>query len=213
MRMKLVVSILLVLVVLNLSMFVMGEAKGSRGNNPLDDLMDRTREGLFVGGGVAYGTTRVTVSKDNYKIVEDDELGYLAGGTSGYMRWRIGYATSEHLAFYVTSAFEELQPELGVMAFSEDYPGYYFHALIGYSSADYAVDRIFWEQGRGRNSEVMSFAGGIGYEFRPHFMTEFTLGYSRPSFVARYYDFGGPKDVNFTLNHLTFFASFNYLFY
>ncbi len=196
------------------SLFSMADAQVPKGNNPLDDLFDRRKEGLFIGGGVAYGTTNVTVISDEYKIVDENEKALLGGGTSGYMRWRIGYATSKYLAFYITSDFTNLQPQLGVMHFSEDYPaGYYTHVLIGYSSADAAVGSLSYEPGSKASNNTLSFAGGIGYEFRPHFMIEFTLGYSQHTLTATYYAYRGPIDANFTLRQTTFFASFNYLFY
>lgn len=185
------------------SLFV---TQSSAQNNPLDDLTDGRRTGFFVGGGVEYGYTRFSVGgPDSYLVLIDDGL---ARGLSG----KLGYATSENTAFYVTSFGTNLAPALGVMKFSQEHLGYYFNGVIGFmnqagfigETLDYNVDgrRIPWILGL-----------GLGYEFRPHFMLEFMLGYSQLS-VSRPNPRIGPwSRFEFDLSRIEFVASFNYLFY
>ena len=173
-------------------------------NNPLEDLLDGKRAGLFMGGGVAYGSARFTISRsDGDEIDEwDQEEVAKLNGLSGGLKWRLGYATSEKVAFYVTSFATNLEPSLGVMIFSEKYLGYYFNALVGYTS--YEVD--FLNASEDDNLSTWNLGAGLGYEFRPHFTLEFTVGYSR--LTVPIYD-----DLDGYVNNTTLFASFNYLFY
>ncbi len=189
-------------------------------SNPFDDLLDGKREGLFAGGGVAYGLTRFTVSYsdgDELSESQKEELAKL-GGTSGRMQWRLGYATSENLAFYVTSFGTNLDPSLGIMMFSQQYQGYYLNALVGYSSFQTKLPSFAGLE-EDASYSTWNFGAGVGYEFRPHFMLELTAGYSRltiPSEREAYYSIGGGisyEDYNLYFNRITLFASFNYLFY
>ena len=190
-------------------------------SNPFDDLLDGKREGLFAGGGVAYGLTRFTISNSKGDKPNDSDKEELAklGGTSGQMQWKIGYATSENLAFYVTSFGTNLDPSLGVMMFSQQYPGYYLNALIGYSSFEATLPSFAEAELDGtENYSTWNFGAGVGYEFRPHFMVELTAGYSRLTIPSEYETYSletgiSYEDVNVYFNRITLFASFNYLFY
>ena len=184
-------------------------------SNPFDDLLDGKRKGLFAGGGVAYGLTRFSIGYSDGDEPSDyikEEL-FKLGGTSGRLQWKLGYATSENLAFYVTSFGTNLDPSLGIMMFSQQYPGYYLTALVGYSSFE-ATLPSFAELDEAENYSTWNFGAGIGYEFRKHFMAEFTVGYSRLTFPTEVEV--GPweyRDIDVYFNRITFFASFNYLFY
>ena len=176
----------------------------SQQNNPFEDLMDGKRMGLFAGGSVAYGSARFTLSRSDGDEIDEwaqEEVAEL-NGLSGGLKWRLGYATSEKVAFYVTSVATNLEPSLGVMIFSEKYLGYYFNALVGYTS--YEAD--FLNASEDDNLSTWNVGAGLGYEFRPHFTLEFTLGYSR--LTVPIYD-----DLDGYVNNTTLFASFNYLFY
>ena len=153
------------------------------GNNPFRDLGDNQLAGFFLGGGVGYGITRT----------EDGS----AHSSSARTQWKVGYAISEQLGFYVTSAFTDIVPEFGVMWFPEQEfgpskPLYYLQALIGFYSYEARED-----------INTLSLAGGIGYEFRRHFMCEATAGYNQV--ISQW---GAIES-----NKITFVASVNYLFY
>ena len=195
-------------------------------NSPFNDLIDNKREGLFVGGGVAYGTTRFSMSFSDSDEINDatkEELAAL-GGVAGHLNWRLGYAISEDLAFYVTSLATDLQPSLGIMKFFDTYPGYYGQALIGYSSlevVDSVVESSVDEETKARLS-TWNIGLGVGYEFRPHFMVELTGEYSRLTIPdekevwvdsAGGYGYVDYEDYNVYLNRTMIFVSFNYLFY
>ena len=172
-------------------------------SNPFDDLLDGKREGLFVGGGIAYGANRFTISTIDGVVYdyEREEAAEL-GGISGRLQWKLGYATSENLAFYATSFGTNFAPSLGIMMFSQQYPGYYLNALVGYSSSE-ATRSSFVDEAE--NYNTWNIGAGIGYEFRKHFMAEFTVGYSRFKIST--------WDASAYLERVTLFASFNYLLY
>jgi len=174
-------------------------------SNPFDDLLDGKREGLFAGGGIAYGVTRFTIGYSDGDEPSDyrKEEAAKVGGTSGRLQWKLGYAPSENLAFYVTSFGTNLDPSLGIMMFSQQYPGYYLNALVGYSSFEATLPSFVDEA---ENYSTWNIGAGIGYEFRKHFMAEFTVGYSRLTIPSW-------DDTDVYLNRITLFASFNYLFY
>lgn len=202
-------------VLLSLSICLTATQTPAQQNNPLEDLLDSKREGLFAGAGVAYGSTRFTVSYSDRDEPSDQVKGRAAnlGGTSGRMQWRLGYATSEKWAFYVTSFGTNLDPSLGIMRFSQQYPGYYLNAFVGYSSFDVNLSSISGLD-ESENYSTWNFGAGVGYEFRPHFMVELTAGYSRLTIPSEYevYSFDY-EDFNIYFNRITLFASFNYLFY
>ena len=191
-------------------------------NSPFDDLLDSRRKGLFAGGGVAYGSTqfRASHSAGELRAGDGDALATL-GGTSGGLQWRLGYATSENTAFYVTSFAADLAPSLGVLMFSEKYQGYYLNVLVGYSNYEVPGTTLpnFVQSEEGTSLTTWSFGAGFGYEFRPHFMIEFMAGYSRLTIPDGYYDFDWSdgkwhdRSSDLYLDRITFFASFNYMFY
>lgn len=187
--------------------------------NPLDDLLDNKLEGLFVGGGFEYGTKRLRLSFSDERTVSEIAKAELAtlSGTSGNLQWRIGYATSEHIAFYLTSLASNLEPSLGVMMFSKKYRGY-FNALIGYSSFGVSTFEGLPED-ISTASKSWNFGLGIGREFRPHLMGELTFGYSRltvPVIDRQHSPYGliaYTETFDMYLDKITVVVSFNYLFY
>ena len=188
-------------------------------SNPFEDFLDSKREGMFAGGGVAYGSTRFSASVSKGELDESWNQG-MPRSLSGGLQWRLGYATSERLAFYVTSFATKLDPSLGVMMYSEKYQGYYLNALVGYSSYGYEGPLPFYEgtlRGFGEerpNISTWHLRAGVGYEFRPHFMIECMAGYSRFTFPGSYVlDWLANSYADFHLNRITLFVSVNYLFY
>ena len=181
--------------------------QSSAQNNPLDDLMDGKRTGLFAGGGVEYGYTRFSVGGERANRVEDEFTAIT--GLSGGLKWRLGYAISEHEAFYITSFGSGIAPALGVMLFAEENPGYYFNGVIGFTNQAGFVAQTL-------NDEVKSSVNtwniglGIGYEFRPHFMLEFMFEYSLLTVSADNLVY---RDYAFNISRTELVASFNYLFY
>ena len=157
----------------------------AQGGNPIAEFMDNNRKGFFAGGGFRYGTSRIS----------DETVSF--GGTSGAVEWRIGYATSNDLLFYITSSVGDFTPLLGVMAFSKGSPNFYYSGRIGYLSSEVDSGWVV-EKMSGWN-----LYAGVGYEFRPHFTVELMGGYGRLKFDEADYD----------LETTSIFASFNYLFY
>lgn len=184
-------------------------------NSPFEDFLDSKREGMFAGGGVAYGSTRFSASVSKGEVYESDV--FRSNALSGGLQWKLGYATSEHLAFYVTSLATNLEPSLGVMMYSEKYQGYYLKALVGYSSFGYGGTRSLPRETEEEtmNSSTWHLGAGVGYEFRPHFMIEGMAGYSRFTIPDGYiYDYQDwPLYTDLHLNRITLFVSVNYLFY
>ena len=204
-------------VLLSQSICLIATQTPAQQNSPFEDFLDSKREGLFAGGGIAYGSTQFRPSISKGELHEEDQI--TLSSLSGGLQWRLGYATSEHLAFYVTSFATTLEPALGVMMYSEKYQGYYLNALVGYSGYEYQgsfsseVDELStWHLG-----------AGVGYEFRPHFMIECMAGYSRLTIPDAYiYDWeststglGAPAPLytDYHLRRITLFVSVNYLFY
>ena len=192
-------------------------------NSPFEDFLDSKREGMFAGGGVAYGSTRFSASVSKGELYASDQI--MSNALSGGLQWRLGYATSERLAFYVTSFATNLEPSLGVMMFSEKYQGYYLNALVGYSSFGYETSLPVETEEERVNLSTWQLGAGVGYEFRPHFTIEGMVGYSRFTIPDSYvvYDWTDWSDdfrlepeplyADFHLNRITLFVSVNYLFY
>ena len=162
-----------------------GLGDAAAADNPFADLADNKLAGFFAGGGAGYGITRT----------EDGS----AHESSARTQWKVGYAISERLGFYVTSILTDVAPEFGVMWFPEQEfgpskPRYFLQALIGFYSYEARED-----------ISTLSLAGGVGYEFRRHFMFEATAGYNQTQISQ----WGAPTK----LNKITFVASVNYLFY
>lgn len=190
-------------------------------NSPFEDFLDNKREGLFAGGGIAYGSTRFSASVSKGELREPDQI--MSSALSGGLQWRLGYATSERLAFYVTSFATHLEPSLGIMIYSEKYQGYYLNALVGYSSWRYETPLPVENEEKHVNSSTWRLGAGVGYEFRPHFMIEGMAGYSRFTIPDSYiYDWtegvsywfpSEPLYADLHLSTITLFVSVNYLFY
>lgn len=206
-------------ILLALSFCVAATETSAQQNSPFEDFLDSKREGLFAGGGIAYGSTRfsASVSKDEL----NERYQNIPRSLSGGLQWRLGYATSEHLAFYVTSFATNLDPSLGVLMYSEKYQGYYLNALVGYSSYGYEgpLPSLHVDDERPSFS-TWHLGAGVGYEFRPHFMIEAMAGYSRftlpDSYVSDYirdsYWWRETYEA-FHLKRITLFVSVNYVFY
>lgn len=184
--------------------------QSSAQNNLFDDLTDSRRTGFFVGGGVEYGYTRFFASgPDAYSV--DEEFVAAITGLSGGLRGKLGYAISEHTAFYVTSFGTNLAPALGVMRFSQEHPRYYFNGVIGFRNrAEFT--------GESTDADIESRLNrwnlglGLGYEFRPHFMLECMLGFGQVSLSEIDY-WGSHWNRVFDLSKIEIVTSFNYLFY
>ena len=108
-------------VLLSLSFCLVATQTPAQQNSPFEDFLDIKREGLFAGGGVAYGSTRFSASVSKGELSEEGVAQTTSRALSGGLQWRLGYATSERLAFYVTSFATNLEPSLGVMMYSEKY--------------------------------------------------------------------------------------------
>ena len=52
---------------------------------------------------------------------------------SGGAQWRLGYAVSEDMGFYITSPFLSIQPAIGGLFFSKRYPNIYYTVQLGYT--------------------------------------------------------------------------------
>ena len=210
-------------VLLSLSPCLAATQTPAQQNSPFEDFLDSKREGLFAGVGVAYGSTQFSASVSKGELTEWAQEQITLRSLSGGLQWRLGYATSEHLAFYVTSFATNLEPSLGVMMHSEKYQGYYLNALVGYSSSGYTGDLPVENEEEHANLSSWHLGAGVGYEFRPHFMIEGMAGYGRFTISDGYiygWDsegvlWGAPRPLyaDFHLNRITLFVSVNYLFY
>ena len=184
--------------------------QSSAQNNPFDDLTDSRRTGFFVGGGVEYGYTRFFASGPDVDYVSDNFVAAITG-LSGGLRGKLGYATSEHTAFYVTSSGTNLVPALGVMRFSQDQPRYYLNGVIGFTNrVEFTSESIDVHIETKLNRWNLGL--GLGYEFRPHFMLEFMVGFGQVSLSKISY-LGFDWDPVFDFSKIEIVASFNYLFY
>lgn len=210
-------------VLLSVSFCLAATQTPAQQNSPFEDFLDSKREGLFAGGGIAYGSTRFSASVSKGELSRESVD--LTSALSGGLQWRLGYATSERLAFYVTSFATNLEPSLGVMMYSEKYQGYYLNARVGYSSYEFAGELPVDDDKIRPSLSTWNLGAGVGYEFRPHFMIEGMAGYSRFTFPDSYvydwreysgeYYFGPPEPLyaDLHLNRITLFVSVNYLFY
>jgi len=194
--MKITCFFVSVLTIVNLFSVIQSSAQ----NNPLDDLMDGKRTGFFIGGGVEYGYTRFSVGQEGERYEDDFKA---ITGLSGGLRGRLGYATSERTAFYVTSFGATLAPALGIMRFIQEYPGYYFNGVIGFTNHTGLVVEALGSDTDG-SLNTWNVGLGIGYEFRQHFMLEIMLEYSL--LTVAYHN-------TFNLARTELVASFNYMFY
>jgi hypothetical protein len=158
--------------------------KAAAADNPFEDLADNRLTGFFLGGGVGYRIART-----------EDGSAY---SSSARPQWKIGYGTSERHGFYVTSVFPDFAPELGVMWFSEQAfrrspPRHYLQALIG-----------FYRHRSEADVNILSFAFGVGHEFRSHFIFEVMAGYNQAI---------SQRENPYKLNEITLVVSVNHLLY
>ncbi len=193
------------------------QSPAQQNTNPLDDLFDDQRRGLFLGGTVSYGITQSGLSIFADRFNEDDKFDNSnSRNLSGNVQWRIGYAVSEYMGFYITSPFLSVQPAFGGLFFSRQFPDTFYTVQIGYTRkapssriADANLDQYILTAGN-TPADAWSFHLGIGHEFRTHYAFELTAGFSRITIPNGYWDSGFH---NVHLNGLSLFASFNYWFY
>lgn len=184
--------------------------------NPFQDLGDGERQGFVVGGGIGYGVTNYILSYTDGRRLYDveTEAFNVLEGFSTRLQWKLGYAVLDDLVFYFTSPLFKYEPVLGVQKFSRNQLGFFYHGYFGYASRDVEVNLLRTQDVRERmRMNRWDIGGGFGYEFREHFMLDMTLGY-RILII--------PREVKYYLRHhaenvyldkITFFLSFNYLFY
>ncbi len=163
-------------------------------DNPFADLFDGEFGGFFASAGIGYGITQTE--------------GGSSRTTAAQTQAAIGYAISERLGFYVTSILADLEPQLGLIWFPAQaaqgkVPRYYLKALIGYSSHKSEVHQF------GVGTNTLSVGGGIGYEFRRHFVVETTVGYSQTELPTSF----AQASSSANLDQITLVVSVNYLFY
>ena len=161
-------------------------------DNPFADLFDAEFEGFFASAGIGYGITQTK--------------GGFSRSIAAQTQAKIGYAISERLGFYATSILADLEPQFGLMWFPAQaaqgkIPRYYLEALIGYSSHKSEVHQF------GVGTNTFSLGGGIGYEFRRHFVVEATVGYNQ-SYLSTSF-----AHSSVILHQIALVASVNYLFY
>lgn len=89
-------SLFLFLILIFVYLFSITQSRAQPNTNPLDDLFDNQRHGLFLGATVGYGVTQSGLSIAVDRFNEDDKFDNSnSRGTSGSISWRIGYAVSE----------------------------------------------------------------------------------------------------------------------
>ena len=144
--------------------------------NPLTDLIDNNLKGFFLSGGVGYGMSRV-----EYQDLEIDSESF------SQTLWKVGYATTDRFGVFVTSILTDFAPKFGVMWYpiQESRPSnqrYYMQASLGISSYQPRADITslgISSYSYASGVDVVSVCGGLGYEFRPHFVFDAAVGYSR----------------------------------
>lgn len=210
---------LLLLLLVSISVYLLSttQSPAQQNSNPFDDLFDDRRRGLFFGGTVRYGITQSGLSISADRFNEDDKFDNSnSRSLSGNVQWRIGYAVSEYMGFYISSPFLSVQPAIGGLFFSKQFPNTFYTVQIGYTRttpssriADANFDQYVLTAGN-TPADTWSFNLGIGNEFRRHYTFELIAGFSRITIPNAYWDSGFH---NLHLNGLSLFASFNYLFY
>lgn len=207
----------LLLVSTGVCLFSVTQSSAQRNTNPLDDLFDNRWRGLFLGGTAKYGVTQSGLSILADRFNEDDKFDnsnsrYVSGG----VQWRLGYAVSEDMRFYITSPFLSIQPAFGVLFSSQQYSDIYYIVQFGYTRMA-ASSRItaanfgkYILAGGNTPADAWTFNLGIGNEFRRHYAFELTAGFSRITIPNAYWD---SSFRNVHLNGISLFASFNYWLY
>ena len=193
------------------------QTPAQQNTNPLDDLLDKRWRGLFLGGTVRYGITQSGLSVLADRFNEDDKFDNSnSRRMSGSIQWKLGYAVSEDMGFYITSPFLSVQPAFGVLLFSQQYSNAYYTVQLGYTrmAASSRITTANFDQyiltAGNTPADAWTFNLGIGNEFRQHYAFELTAGFSRITIPNAYWD-SGFRNVH--LNGLSLFASFNYWLY
>ena len=207
----------LLLVSIGVYLFSVTQSSAQQNTNPLDDLLDNRWRGLFLGGTVRYGITQSGLSVLADQFNEDDKFDNSnSRNMSGGLQWRLGYAVSADMGFYITSPFLSIQPAFGGLFFSQQYPDIYYTVQLGYTRMTAAsritaanFDQYILTAGN-TPADAWTFNVGIGNEVRRHYAFELTVGFSRITIPNAYWD-SGFRNVH--LNELSLFASFNYWLY
>ena len=207
----------LLLVSTGVCLFSVTQSSAQRNTNPLDDLFDNRWRGLFLGGTAKYGVTQSGLSILADRFNEDDKFDNSnSRNASGGIQWRLGYAVSEDMGFYITSPFLSIQPAFGGLFFSQQYPDIYYTVEFGYTrmAAASRITAANFDQyilaGGNTPADAWTFNLGIGNEFRRHYTFELTVGFSRITIPNAYWD---SSFHNVHLNGLSLFVSFNYWLY
>lgn len=204
----------LLLVSTSVCLLSITQSTAQQNTNPFDDLFDDRRRGLFLGGTIRYGITQSGLSIASDRFNEDDKFDNSnSRSLSGNVLWRLGYAVSEYMGFYVTSPFLSVQPAFGGIFFSRQYPDTFYTVQIGYTRTapssriqDANFERKILAPGN-TPVDAWSLHLGIGQEFRRHYAFELIGGFSRMTIPNAYWDSGFH---NVHLNGLSLIASFNY---
>lgn len=115
-------------------LFSVTQSPAQQNTNPLDDLFDNRRRGLFLGRTGEYGITQSGLSILADRFNEDDKFDNSnSRSMSGSVQWRLGYAVSENMGFYITSLFLSIQPAFGGLFSSQQYPDIYYTVQLGYT--------------------------------------------------------------------------------
>ena len=178
--------------------------------NPLTDLIDNNLKGFFLSGGVGYGMSRV-----EYQDLEIDSESF------SQTLWKVGYATTDHFGVFVTSILTDFAPKFGVMWYpiQESRPSnqrYYMQASLGISSYQPRADiTSLGISSYASGVDVVSVGGGLGYEFRPHFVFDAAVGYSRLQSRVYVRERGGTLESPrlYVDRAISLVLSVNYLFY
>ena len=208
---------LLLLVSISVSLFTVPQSHAQQNTNPFDDLLDSRWRGLFLGGSVRYGVVQSGLSIVADRFNEDDRFDNSnSRNMSVGTQWKVGYAVSEDMGFYITSPFLSLQPTIGGLFFSKQYPSIYYTVELGYARlvassriTDADFDHYILTAGN-TSADAWTFNLGIGNEFRRHFAIEIAAGFRRIIIPNAYWD---SFFRNVYLNELSLFVSFNYWLY
>ena len=210
-------SLFLLFVSTCVCLFFVTQSPAQQNTNLLDELFDNRWRGLFLGGTVGYGVTQYGLSVSTDKFNEGDKFENANNrSTSGGIRWRLGYATSEKMGFYITSPLLSIQPALGILRFSNEDPDLYYNVLLGYARTaaspritDANFDQYIIHTGA-TQADTWTLNLGVGKEFRPHYAVELTAGFTRTTIPNAYWD---STFRNVHVNGLSLFAAFSYWLY
>ena len=212
-------SLFLLFVSTSVYLFSITQSPAQSNTSLSSDLSDNRWQGFFLGGTIGYGVTQwgLSVSADEFN--EDDKFENLNNrSTSGNIRWRLGYAVSEKMGFYIASPL--LQPALGILRFSDEDPDFYYNALLGYARIP-ALPRItgtnfdqYFNYIDVTQSDTWTLNLGVGKKFRRHYAIELTAGFTRTTIPNAYPNaYWDSTFRSVHLNGLSLFASFSYWLY